>query len=56
MIPSDQLSPDRLAASLQGLLADGGRLVAMGRAARALARPRAAADIAGRLEELGGAA
>ena len=33
-------------------LADGDRLAAMGGAARALARPRAAADIADRLDEL----
>ncbi len=55
MIPSDELSADRLAARLEELLADGGRLAAMGRAARALARPRAAAEIADRVEEAGGA-
>jgi UDP-N-acetylglucosamine--N-acetylmuramyl-(pentapeptide) pyrophosphoryl-undecaprenol N-acetylglucosamine transferase len=55
MIPSDQLTPDRLAARLEELLADAGRLAAMGRAARALARPRAVADIADRIEEAGGA-
>jgi UDP-N-acetylglucosamine--N-acetylmuramyl-(pentapeptide) pyrophosphoryl-undecaprenol N-acetylglucosamine transferase len=53
MVSSDQLSADRLAARLEELLADGGRLAAMGRAAHALARPRAAADIAGHVEELG---
>jgi UDP-N-acetylglucosamine--N-acetylmuramyl-(pentapeptide) pyrophosphoryl-undecaprenol N-acetylglucosamine transferase len=50
---SDQLSADRLAARLEELLADGGRLAAMGRAARALARPRAVADIADLVQELG---
>jgi UDP-N-acetylglucosamine--N-acetylmuramyl-(pentapeptide) pyrophosphoryl-undecaprenol N-acetylglucosamine transferase len=55
MIPSDQLTPDRLAEQLEALLADGGRLAAMGRAARALARPRAVADIADHIEEVGGA-
>jgi UDP-N-acetylglucosamine--N-acetylmuramyl-(pentapeptide) pyrophosphoryl-undecaprenol N-acetylglucosamine transferase len=64
MIRSDELSPlsaEGLAGALEALLADGDRLAAMGRAARALARPRAAADIADRLgelvelEELGGA-
>ena len=54
MIPSDQLSADRLAARLEELLADGARLAAMGRAARALARPRAVADIADLVQELGG--
>ncbi len=53
MIPSDQLSADRLAARLEELLTDGARLAAMGRAARALAHPRAVADIADRVEELG---
>ena len=55
MVRSDDLSPERLAAALETLLADGDRLAAMGRAARALARPRAAAEIADRVEELGGA-
>lgn len=40
----------RLAAALATLLADGERLAAMGRAARALARPDAAAVIAARIE------
>ena len=52
MIPSDQVSAERLADLLAGLLADGERLAAMGRAARALARPRAAADIADRVERV----
>ena len=54
MIRSDELSAERLAAKLAELLGDGGRLAAMGRAARSLARPRAVADIAERIEELGG--
>jgi UDP-N-acetylglucosamine--N-acetylmuramyl-(pentapeptide) pyrophosphoryl-undecaprenol N-acetylglucosamine transferase len=54
IIRSDDLGADRLAAALAALLADGGRLAAMGRAARALARPRAACDIADLLGELGG--
>jgi UDP-N-acetylglucosamine--N-acetylmuramyl-(pentapeptide) pyrophosphoryl-undecaprenol N-acetylglucosamine transferase len=53
MIPSDQLAADRLAARLEELLADAGRLAAMGRAARSLARPRAVAEIADHVEELG---
>jgi UDP-N-acetylglucosamine--N-acetylmuramyl-(pentapeptide) pyrophosphoryl-undecaprenol N-acetylglucosamine transferase len=53
MIPSNDLSADLLAARLEALLADGGRLAAMGQAARSLARPRAAADIADRVVELG---
>ncbi len=48
------LEPAPLAARLGALLADGPRLAAMGRAARALARPDAAAAIAGLLEELAG--
>jgi UDP-N-acetylglucosamine--N-acetylmuramyl-(pentapeptide) pyrophosphoryl-undecaprenol N-acetylglucosamine transferase len=53
MIRSDQFSAERLAAVLEALLADGPRLAAMGRAARSLARPRAVADIADRIEALG---
>lgn len=48
------LEPAPLAARLGALLGDGARLAAMGRAARALARPDAAAAIAGLLEELAG--
>lgn len=55
MIRSDHLSAERLAGRIAELLADAERLAAMGRAARALARPRAVADIADRLEQLGGA-
>lgn len=54
MIPSDQLSADLLAETAGELLADADRLATMGRAARAMARPRAVADIADRVEELGG--
>jgi UDP-N-acetylglucosamine--N-acetylmuramyl-(pentapeptide) pyrophosphoryl-undecaprenol N-acetylglucosamine transferase len=54
MIPSNQLSAEELADRLGELLPDGDRLAAMGRAARALARPRAAAEIADHVEELGG--
>jgi UDP-N-acetylglucosamine--N-acetylmuramyl-(pentapeptide) pyrophosphoryl-undecaprenol N-acetylglucosamine transferase len=55
MIRSDEFSAERLAGRLEELLADGDRLAGMGRAARILARPRAVAEIADRLEELGGA-
>jgi UDP-N-acetylglucosamine--N-acetylmuramyl-(pentapeptide) pyrophosphoryl-undecaprenol N-acetylglucosamine transferase len=48
------LEPAPLSARLGALLGDGARLAAMGRAARALARPDAAAAIAGLLEELAG--
>jgi UDP-N-acetylglucosamine--N-acetylmuramyl-(pentapeptide) pyrophosphoryl-undecaprenol N-acetylglucosamine transferase len=56
VLTSRELSADRLAARLLDLLSDpaGERLARMGRAARGLARPRAVADIADRLEELGG--
>jgi UDP-N-acetylglucosamine--N-acetylmuramyl-(pentapeptide) pyrophosphoryl-undecaprenol N-acetylglucosamine transferase len=53
MIPSDELAADRLATRLEELLADADRLAAMGRAARSLARPRAVAEIADHVEELG---
>jgi UDP-N-acetylglucosamine--N-acetylmuramyl-(pentapeptide) pyrophosphoryl-undecaprenol N-acetylglucosamine transferase len=55
MIPSNELTAERLAERLEELLADGTRLAAMGRAARSLARPRAVADIADQVEEIGGA-
>jgi UDP-N-acetylglucosamine--N-acetylmuramyl-(pentapeptide) pyrophosphoryl-undecaprenol N-acetylglucosamine transferase len=50
----DEATAEGLAELLGSLLADPGRLARMGRAARALAHPRAAAAIADRLEELGG--
>lgn len=53
MIPSNELTPERLAARLEELLAAGARLAEMGRAARALARPHAVADIADHVEEIG---
>jgi UDP-N-acetylglucosamine--N-acetylmuramyl-(pentapeptide) pyrophosphoryl-undecaprenol N-acetylglucosamine transferase len=53
MIPSNELTADRLAERLEELLADAGRLAAMGLAARSLARPRAVAEIADHVEELG---
>jgi UDP-N-acetylglucosamine--N-acetylmuramyl-(pentapeptide) pyrophosphoryl-undecaprenol N-acetylglucosamine transferase len=46
VIPDAELTPARLAQEVGRLLADPGRLARMGRAAVALARPRAAADIA----------
>ena len=54
MIRSDEFSAEKLAGRLEELLADRDRLASMGRAARSLARPRAVADIADRVEELGG--
>jgi UDP-N-acetylglucosamine--N-acetylmuramyl-(pentapeptide) pyrophosphoryl-undecaprenol N-acetylglucosamine transferase len=54
MIRSDEFSAEKLAARLEELLAARDRLAAMGRAARSLARPRAVAAIADRVEELGG--
>ncbi len=49
---ADGVLPDAVAALLSTLLAHPGRLAAMGRAARQLARPRAVAAIADRLVEL----
>lgn len=54
VVPSDGLTPERLGEVLSGLLLDGPRLARMGLAARALAHPRAVAEIADRLEELEG--
>lgn len=58
MIPSGDLTPERfsevLAERLLGLLQDLPGLSRMGRSARGLAHPRAVAEIADRLEELGG--
>jgi UDP-N-acetylglucosamine--N-acetylmuramyl-(pentapeptide) pyrophosphoryl-undecaprenol N-acetylglucosamine transferase len=46
VIGDDELTPDRLAREVGGLLADRPRLAAMGAAARAIARPDAAATVA----------
>ena len=46
VIPDDELTPARLASEVGRLLADQGRLAAMGRASSAVARPDAAHDIA----------
>jgi UDP-N-acetylglucosamine--N-acetylmuramyl-(pentapeptide) pyrophosphoryl-undecaprenol N-acetylglucosamine transferase len=53
VVPADA-GAERLAAALGDLLGDPGRLAAMGRAARALARAGAAAAIADRVEALAG--
>ena len=50
VVPDAELDIDRLAAVLDGLLADGDGLEAMGRAATTLARPDAAADVAALVE------
>jgi UDP-N-acetylglucosamine--N-acetylmuramyl-(pentapeptide) pyrophosphoryl-undecaprenol N-acetylglucosamine transferase len=47
VIADDELTAPRLAAEVGALLADRGRLAAMGRASAALARPAAAGEIAG---------
>ena len=52
VIPSDQFSPERLVEQIVTLFSTGPGLDAMGRAARSLARPRAAADIADHLAEV----
>lgn len=54
MRPPEEATAEGLADLLGSLLQDAGRLEKMGRAARALAHPAAAAAIADRLEELGG--
>jgi UDP-N-acetylmuramate--alanine ligase len=46
IVPDDQLDGPRLAREVGALLADRGRLAAMARASAALARPRAASDVA----------
>ena len=51
VIPDSDLTPQRLRAEVDGLLADPDRLGAMGRAAAALARPDAAQRIAAELLE-----
>jgi UDP-N-acetylglucosamine--N-acetylmuramyl-(pentapeptide) pyrophosphoryl-undecaprenol N-acetylglucosamine transferase len=52
VLAPDDLGPEPLAARIVSLLADRARLARMGEAARSLARPDAAAAIAGRLAEL----
>ncbi|HYH45570.1 MAG TPA: glycosyltransferase, partial [Thermoanaerobaculia bacterium] len=56
VLSADEATPERLAGLLGDLLGDlaagGTRLSQMGRAVRALARPNAVRDIAGRLEDL----
>ena len=54
MIASGELTPEGLAERLLALLEDLPRLARMGKAARGLSHPRAAAEIADRLEALGG--
>lgn len=49
VIPDDELTADRLAREVAGLLHDRARLAAMARASAALARPDAAREIAGEL-------
>ncbi|HVS00728.1 MAG TPA: undecaprenyldiphospho-muramoylpentapeptide beta-N-acetylglucosaminyltransferase [Thermoanaerobaculia bacterium] len=56
MMTPEEATAETLAERVGALLADGGRLAAMGRAARSLARPRAVASIADHLEALGGVA
>jgi UDP-N-acetylglucosamine--N-acetylmuramyl-(pentapeptide) pyrophosphoryl-undecaprenol N-acetylglucosamine transferase len=53
VIPDDELTPARLANEVGRLLADRGRLAAMGRASARLARPNAARDIAHELLSAG---
>ena len=55
VLPDSELTPARLAQEVGRLLADPGRLAAMGRAAAALARPQAAQEIAGELLAAAGA-
>jgi UDP-N-acetylglucosamine--N-acetylmuramyl-(pentapeptide) pyrophosphoryl-undecaprenol N-acetylglucosamine transferase len=52
LIPSSDLTPDLLGDRLEALLGDLPALDRMGRAARSLARPRAVAEIADRLEAI----
>lgn len=54
VLPSAQLTGPRLLAEIRALVDDRERLSAMGRAARTLARPRAAAELAAAVLELGG--
>jgi UDP-N-acetylglucosamine--N-acetylmuramyl-(pentapeptide) pyrophosphoryl-undecaprenol N-acetylglucosamine transferase len=52
LVPDAECSGARLAAELEPLLADPARLEAMGRAARGLARPQAADELAGLVESV----
>jgi UDP-N-acetylglucosamine--N-acetylmuramyl-(pentapeptide) pyrophosphoryl-undecaprenol N-acetylglucosamine transferase len=54
VVPDAQLTAQRLRAETDALLGDRTRLAAMGQAARALARPGAAADIAAELVQASG--
>jgi UDP-N-acetylglucosamine--N-acetylmuramyl-(pentapeptide) pyrophosphoryl-undecaprenol N-acetylglucosamine transferase len=56
MIAERELSVERLAAELQRLCSGRGRLLAMAERARALAKPRAAQDLADACVELAHAA
>lgn len=51
LVPDAELTPERLAAELEPLLADPARLAAMGEAARRLGRPDAAERVAALVEE-----
>jgi UDP-N-acetylglucosamine--N-acetylmuramyl-(pentapeptide) pyrophosphoryl-undecaprenol N-acetylglucosamine transferase len=51
VIPDGELTPERLSAEVEALLGDPARLAAMARAARGLARPHAAQEIARELLE-----
>jgi UDP-N-acetylglucosamine--N-acetylmuramyl-(pentapeptide) pyrophosphoryl-undecaprenol N-acetylglucosamine transferase len=51
VVPDAELDGARLVAEVDALLADPARLAAMGAAARSVARPNAAADIAALAEE-----
>lgn len=56
VVPDGELTPERLRAEVDGLLADPHRLLAMGAASAALARPHAARDIAREVLKAAGAA
>ncbi len=55
IVPDEELTPERLAGEVAALLSDPGRLAAMARASASLARPEAAAEIAGELRRAAGA-
>lgn len=52
LVPDDECTTDRLVTELDRLVADPDRLRSMGEAARSLARPRAASDLADLVEEV----